>query len=123
MQIKRIGIEWTAVILLVSLSMVAMATSLPWESPLNNLAKSLSGPTAKAIALIGLFVAGGLLVFGGELSDFGRRITWMCLAISVMLAGKSFLAIFSTDSATAALVFNEQCIPTLSPGGISRLSI
>ncbi|MES2207868.1 MAG: TrbC/VirB2 family protein [Pseudomonadota bacterium] len=122
MQIKRIGLGWTAVILLVSLSMVAMASSLPWESPLNNLQKSLSGPTAKAIALIGLFVAGGLLVFGGELSDFGRRITWMCLAISVMLAGKSFLSIFSTDSASSALVFNEQSIPMPSLGSISSLS-
>jgi hypothetical protein len=36
--------------------------------------------------LRGIFVAGGLLVFGGELSDFARRITWMTLAISVMLA-------------------------------------
>ncbi len=109
------GISWTAVILLVSFSMVAMATALPWESPLNNLSNSLSGPTAKAIALIGLFVAGGLLVFGGELSDFGRRITWMCLAISVMLAGKSFLSIFSTDATSGALVFNEQSIHILTP--------
>jgi hypothetical protein len=33
-----------------------------------------------------LFLSGGLLVFGGELSDFARRITWMTLAISVMLS-------------------------------------
>jgi type IV secretion system protein TrbC len=81
-----------------------MATSLPWETPLQSLAQSLTGKTAKAIAMIGLFVAGGLLVFGGELSDFGRRITWMCLAISVMLAGTSFLDMFST-STSAALIF------------------
>jgi len=74
---------------------IAQADELPWETPLCSLQKSLTGKTAKAIAMIGLFVAGGLLVFGGELSDFGRRITWMCLAISVMLAGASFLKIFS----------------------------
>jgi len=49
------------------------------------------------IAVIGLFVAGGLLVFGGELSDFGRRITWMTLAISVMLAGQSFCGLIDAN--------------------------
>ena len=42
------------------------------------------------IAVIGLFVSGGLLVFGGELDGFSRRITWMSLAISVMLTGQQF---------------------------------
>jgi len=92
------------VVAFAAISVAVMAGALPWEGPLQNLQKSLTGPTAKAIALIGLFVAGGLLVFGGELSDFGRRITWMCLAISVMLAGSSFLAIFQTDSGAGALV-------------------
>jgi type IV secretion system protein TrbC len=64
---------------------------MPWEAPLCKLEKSLTGSTAKSIAMIGLFVAGGLLVFGGDLADFARRITWMCLAISVMISGSSFI--------------------------------
>jgi type IV secretion system protein TrbC len=72
----------------------AQAQTMPWEGPLCNLEKSLTGPTSKAIALIALFVAGGLLVFGGELSDFTRRITWMVLALSVMLMGSQVLSLF-----------------------------
>jgi type IV secretion system protein TrbC len=65
--------------------------SLPWESPLCILANSLTGGTSKAIVTIALMVTGGLLVFGGELSDFGRRITWLVLAASIMLSGTIFL--------------------------------
>jgi type IV secretion system protein TrbC len=82
---------------LISTPEIAQA-DLPWETPLCSLQNSLTGKTAKAIAMIGLFVAGGLLVFGGELSDFGRRITWMCLAISVMLMGGSFVNMISTGN-------------------------
>lgn len=39
--------------------------------------------------LVGLYVAGGMLVFGGELSDFARRIVWQQLAIAVMLCGSN----------------------------------
>lgn len=107
MNIKSRGCMICLIVFLATLSaslMAANTTALPWESPLNNLAGSLTGPTAKAIALIGLFVAGGLLVFGGELSDFGRRITWMCLAVSVMLAGSSFLDIIGPKQNATALV-------------------
>jgi type IV secretion system protein TrbC len=75
----------------------AQAVTMPWESPLCKLEQSLTGPTSKAIALIALFVAGGLLVFGGELSDFTRRITWMVLALSVMLMGTSLLNLFGAN--------------------------
>ena len=46
---------------------------LPWETPLNRIAQSLTGPVALSISLIALMVAGGTLVFGGELSEFARR--------------------------------------------------
>jgi len=37
--------------------------------------------------LIGLYVAGGMLAFGGELSEFGKRIVWQQLSLAVMLCG------------------------------------
>src|SRR5215472_11624847 len=46
---------------------------LPWETPLSRIAASLTGPVALSISLIALMVAGGTLVFGGELSEFARR--------------------------------------------------
>src|SRR6185369_6498615 len=57
---------------------------LPWETPLNTVAQSLTGPVALSISLIALMVAGGALVFGGELSEFARR---SCVGAGDRLSG------------------------------------
>ena len=40
--------------------------ALPYESWLTNLRNSVTGPVAFSIALIGIVVAGGVLIFGGD---------------------------------------------------------
>jgi len=44
--------------------------SLPYESWLTNLRNSVSGPVAFTLSIIGIVVAGGVLIFGGELNGF-----------------------------------------------------
>lgn len=43
-------------------------------------------PIPSAEAVNALFISGGLLVYGDTLSDTGRQVAWMTLAISVMLS-------------------------------------
>ncbi len=81
---------------------VMAGVNFPWDVPLARLSQNLTGPTSSSIALIGLFVAGGALVFGGDLGDFAKRITWMVLAISLMLGGSSFINILSNGAALPA---------------------
>jgi len=64
---------------------------LPWETPLNTVAQSLTGPVALSISLIALMVAGGTLVFGGELSEFARRSCVAVLAIAFLVLGAGFM--------------------------------
>ncbi len=64
---------------------------LPWETPLSRVATSLTGPVALAISLIALMVAGGTLVFGGELSEFARRSCVAVLAIAFLVLGAGFM--------------------------------
>jgi type IV secretion system protein TrbC len=64
---------------------------LPWETPLNTVAQSLTGPVALSISLIALMVAGGTLVFGGELSEFARRSSVSVLAIAFLVLGAGFM--------------------------------
>lgn len=71
-----------------------MAQTLPWETPIQQLATSLTGPVAKGIGVIALAVAGGMLAFGGELSDFTKRILMVVLALSVMLLASQFMSMF-----------------------------
>lgn len=73
---------------------------LPWETPLNRVATSLTGPVALSIALIALMVAGGTLVFGGELSEFARRSCVAVLAIAFLVLSAGFMtALFGVGGA------------------------
>lgn len=70
------------------------AQALPWDGPLSQLQTSLTGTVAKAIGVIALAVSGGMLAFGGELSDFTKRIMMVVLALSVMLMADQFMSLF-----------------------------
>ena len=71
-----------------------VAQALPWDGPLSQLQQSLTGTVAKAIGVIALAVSGGMLAFGGELSDFTKRILMVVLALSVMLMANQFMSMF-----------------------------
>jgi type IV secretion system protein TrbC len=74
---------------------------LPWETPLSMVAMSLTGPVALSISLIALMVAGGTLVFGGELSEFARRSCVAVLAIAFLVLGAGFMtSLFGVGGAT-----------------------
>ena len=84
-----------AVAVSLSMSFWGVASAqLPWETPLQTLSTSLTGPVAKAIGVIALAVSGGMLAFGGELSDFTKRIMMVVLALSVMLMASQFMSMF-----------------------------
>jgi type IV secretion system protein VirB2 len=65
--------------------------ALPWEGPLSQVAASLTGPVALAISVIGLFAAGAVLMFGGELTEFAKRAVYMVMAIAFIIGGASLL--------------------------------
>jgi type IV secretion system protein VirB2 len=54
-------------------------------------ATSLTGPVALAISVIGLFAAGAVLMFGGELTEFAKRAVYMVMAIAFIIGGASLL--------------------------------
>jgi type IV secretion system protein VirB2 len=61
-----LGLTWG------SLASSAHAQAMPWESPLRQLLASLQGPTAQAI-IIGAIVIAGLALCIGEAGSFFRR--------------------------------------------------
>ncbi|MDR0580529.1 MAG: TrbC/VirB2 family protein [Holosporaceae bacterium] len=71
--------------------------NLPWESPMTAFAASLSGPVAKALALIMIVVSVGVLVFGGDLAGWARSVTFITLAAGILGGATSFLGLFKLD--------------------------
>ena len=58
-----------AVIVLTDPAFASSGGGLPWETPLNKLKDSLSGPVALAVGVIAFFAGGAMLVFGGEMTE------------------------------------------------------
>jgi type IV secretory pathway VirB2 component (pilin) len=96
----------TLLLFLLLASQIALAGGgggggLPWETPLSRVATSLTGPVALSVSLIALMVAGGTLVFGGELSEFARRSCVAVLAIAFLVLGAGFMtSLFGVGGAT-----------------------
>jgi type IV secretory pathway VirB2 component (pilin) len=80
----------------------AAAGNLPWERPMTAIATSLTGPVAYAIGLIGIAIAGGAMLWGGELTEFGRRACMIGLVVSVLVFAAPLLA--SAFGVNAAVV-------------------
>ena len=76
--------------------------ALPWERPMQTIATSLTGPVAYAIGLIGIAIAGGTMLWGGELTEFGRRACMIGLVVSVLVFAAPMLS--SAFGVSAAVV-------------------
>lgn len=64
---------------------------LPYETFLGRLKASITGPFAGAVSLIGIVVAGAVLIFGGDLNGFFRSLVFLVLVISVIVSGGSII--------------------------------
>ena len=94
---KRLGTLVVALVLLAPMAGHAATGGggLPWETPLQTLSNSISGPVAYGLSLIGLVVSGGVLIFmGGELNHFARIVVQVVLVISFIVAGKNTMSTF-----------------------------
>ena len=87
-----------------SFSGPALASSggggLPWESPLQQIQQSITGPVAGFIALAAVVIAGAMLIFGGELNDFARRLCYVALVGGVLLGATQIVALFGATGAS-----------------------
>ena len=74
--------------------------NLPWESPLQQIQQSITGPVAGFIALAAVAVAGGMLIFGGELNEFARRLMYVVLVAGILLGAPQIVALFGSSGAS-----------------------
>ncbi len=86
---------------------------LPWEGPLEQIQQSITGPVAGFIALAAVAVAGGMLIFGGELNDFARRLFYIVLVAGLLLGATQIVQLFGATGASIddhALVLHLKAI-------------
>lgn len=80
---------------------------LPWEAPLEQIQQSITGPVAGFIALAAVAVAGGMLIFGGELNDFARRLMYVVLVAGILLGASQIVGLFGATGAAIQVASTE----------------
>ena len=97
---------------------------LPWESPLQQIQQSITGPVAGFIALAAVAIAGAMLIFGGELNDFARRLCYVALVGGVLLGATQIVALFGATGASIgeahAQAEQNTPEPTMTPATVGE---
>lgn len=69
--------------------------ALPYESWLNTLQASLTGPVAFSVSLIGIVTCGATLIFtGGEIGRFMRSLIYLVLVMTLLVGADSMMSRF-----------------------------
>lgn len=119
MQHKRSLLTLAAIVLSIataaSPAFASSGGSLPWEGPLEQIQESITGPVAGYIALAAVAIAGGMLIFGGELNDFARRLMYVVLVAGILLGATTIVGLFGATGASIGLPA-EQVTQDVSAG-------
>lgn len=90
---------------------------LPWEAPLQQIQESITGPVAGYIALAAVAIAGGMLIFGGELNDFARRLVYVVLVAGILLGATQIVGLFGATGASIGAVDAPSDVAPIVPEG------
>ena len=99
-------LQFLFALLFVAVATPAFASSgggLPWEGPLQQIQESITGPVAGFIALAAVAVAGGMLIFGGELNDFARRLMYVVLVAGILLGATQIVGLVGASGASSGI--------------------
>lgn len=91
MQWRNFAVFGAILMFMIEPALAANAPGMPWEDPLDTVMNSITGPVAMVISLLGVTVAGGMLIFGGELGEFTRRMVMLVLVIGLLVSAAAIL--------------------------------
>lgn len=91
---KRIkAAAWTAFLWALAAPAFAAGSGMPWEAPLEQVVDSITGPVARAAAVIGIVIAGVTIMFS-EGGGGVRKLAFVGLGIAITFAAVSFFLDF-----------------------------
>ena len=76
---------------------------LPYESWLANLRNSVTGPVAFALSIVGIVIAGGVLIMGGDLNGFFRTLIFLVLVMALLVGAQNIMSGFFGRGAEIAM--------------------
>ena len=99
-----LALLWAFILLVPQHAFASMGTggSLPYESWLTSLQNSVTGPVAFALSIIGIVIAGGVLIFGGDLNGFFRTLIFLVLVMALLVGAQNMMSSFFGKGAEIA---------------------
>jgi type IV secretion system protein VirB2 len=91
-RIMRMGAA-ACVIAAIAAPAYAAGSGMPWEGPLEQIVDSITGPVARAAAVIAIVIAGVTIIFS-EGGGGVRKLAFVGLGIAIMFAAVSFFLDF-----------------------------
>lgn len=79
---------------------------LPYESWLTDLRNSVTGPFAFTVSVIGIVIAGSMLIWGGELSGFFKTMVYIVLVMALIVGVNNVMSTFFGRGAELASAAN-----------------
>lgn len=97
----NVGLLLLAVVVLSPHDAVAAGTAggLPYEDWLVKVRDSVTGPVAFTLSLVGIVIAGGVLIFGGDLNGFFRSLIFLVLVMALLVGAQNFAKNFFSAGA------------------------
>jgi type IV secretory pathway VirB2 component (pilin) len=86
---------------------------LPYESALEKLKTSITGPVASTIALISIVGCVGVLIFGGELGNLFRTLIFIVMGGAIIVTANNFLSFLGGQGAD---IRGPAAVHALTPG-------
>ena len=77
---------------------------LPYDGALTTLRDSISGPVAFSLSMLGIVGAGGMLIFGGDLSGFMRSMVFLVLVIAIIVGASEMVTALGGSAAEVAMM-------------------
>ena len=74
-----------------ALASVGGGGALPYATWLVSLRNSVTGPVAFTLSIVGIVVAGGILIFGGELNAFFRTLIFIVLVMALLIGAQNIM--------------------------------
>lgn len=78
----------------------ASSTGMPYESALDKVVSSITGPVAFGASVLGIVSAGLGLIFGGQMDGFIQKLMILALVISVVVMATNLMTFLFNVSST-----------------------
>jgi type IV secretion system protein TrbC len=80
---------------------------LPYEQWLTKLRTSVTGPIAFSLSIIGIVIAGGALIFGGDLNGFFRSLIFLTLVIGIIIGANNLMTGYFGGTGAEITIINQ----------------